>query len=349
MVYHVVAIEVERPLVEVRRAQRTAAVQGHEVAALGIHQQPEGGVGGGIDAEVHAQVGRYLGHGRNGALHLCLGLRARTAGRGQVAEVEGLGGHVVPCDEVLAAQGFRTGRVVVENGVAVGGGVHVDQGAVVLALDAAGARGVDGATEGVVAEFLEVVGQKVVGPHADVEGEVAQSVMVHAASEQTGMSISVVDGVVAEDDMVGDEHHGIVPHGVVGVQALHEDIAVGRHLPFKVDVVEWTEEAQPAGHAGIDVAHETVCEGLQELQGGAVGQDVEVDLFVGERHVAIYVGGSGIAVGGMAVELDSVAVAVEVRLEVHLANPALAEPEIVNHQVDLCLWLVEDRGQIGVA
>ena len=74
MVYQVVAIEIERPFVEVRCAKRSAAVQGHVVAALGIHQQSEGSVGSGVDTEIHAQVRGNLGYSRDGALNLYLGL-----------------------------------------------------------------------------------------------------------------------------------------------------------------------------------------------------------------------------------------------------------------------------------
>ena len=211
----------------------------------------------------------------------------------------------------------------------------------------AGARGIDGATEGVVAEFLEIVGQEVVGPYADVEGEVAQFVMVHAASDDAGMSITVVDDVIVEDDMVGDERHGIVNHGIVGVQALHEEIAIGHHLSLEVDCIEWSEQAELTNNTDVDVAHETFRESLQEIQGGAMWQDVEFDFFVFERDVSLYVGGFSMPVDGMAIQFDEVVI--EVHGEVHLTDTAICELEVINHQVGLCLRLVEDRGDITVA
>ena len=109
---------------------------------------------------------------------------------------------------------------------------------------------------------------------AYVVSQLFQIVVVQGSVYDTYVLACIVDSVITEDDLIGNQPDGVVAESVACVQALDAQTAVGDYLTCEIDAAKRSVESQVSCCPHIDIAHETAAETLQEFSTRVVGADI---------------------------------------------------------------------------
>ena len=145
-------------------------------------------------------------------------------------------------------------------------------------VDKAGAVAVDGAVPVGVDRRVGVIGKEVVGI-GDGEAELGtvESIMLEPPAQFGRMSLAVVDGNVAELDIVRDDVNGDVGCRVIAIHIVDQEAyGIGHDIALEVDGVEIAEQDRLSRHLALDIAGERLHVGLEEGHIGVIGVKLDV-------------------------------------------------------------------------
>ena len=178
--------------------------------------------------------------------------------------------------------------------------------------------------------------------------------VVYSSSDERKVAVlavvvAVVDGVALKLDVVGDGMSAEMVEGVVGAELFHVHLAMRHDVAHEVDVLQVAHDVELAFTPCLHVVHKAAAEVLHELQTCVVGLDAQVYVVALGRHVSVDHGEVFGAVLCRCVDVDLSFLVVVGCLGMKGSQGAVLEDEVLDVEVGVGFWSLEDRLHHGLA
>ena len=201
-------------------------------------------------------------------------------------------------------------------------------------LDKAGAVAIDGAVPIGVDARVGVIAQEVMGiGDGKFKLRPVEGVMLEPTAQLGLMALAVMDGNIAELDIVRDDVNGHVGRRVPAVHIVQEEAyRVGDDITLKVDGVEVAEQPCHARHLTLHIARERRHIGLEERYVGMVGVEHDVERIVGNVDAAVHFALAPVGLVDVAIDQDTLGVIVKVHRYVKVTHERTVIGDILDEQ-----------------
>lgn len=137
------------------------------------------------------------------------------------------------------------------------------------------------------------------------------------------MALAVMDGDVAELDIVGNDVDGHIAGRIVAVHIIEEETyRVGHDIALEVDGVEIAKQYRLARHLALDIAREGFHIGLEKRDIGMVGVKLDIERVVGDIDAAVNKAATAVGLGDVAPDEDAARLVVKLGTDIKVAHQA---------------------------
>ena len=182
---------------------------------------------------------------------------------------------------------------------------------------------------------MDIVALQQIGVYAEVKRQVRQVPVVYTAAEDAHVIVLVVERYVVQQDVIGDQSHGVASQRVGGAQRLDGSLAVNDEQSLKLHGGEGTVQFHLSVGMSADVVEERFGERVQEVDVCTASLDVEVDVVALWRHIAIDDGLCIGAVVGNGVDVDLFQLVVPVDGSSECTHTSVLKGELVDAEVGM--------------
>ena len=197
MVDSIVAKHLECALIEIRGSEHSVTIECNVVAGLLVHQQLQGYVRIAVDKEVQTNVGRDIIRFRL-LLIICY--------------IRGVGNNIVllaPFDKIIRPDRPLIANIVHQYTVLLRRAFYIYYHFTAPALNATVASNISCTIEGIVAECLSIISQKIPRFYIKVIRQVGKVLMVKASGKYAGVAVMVVYYIAIEYYLIRNESHRV--------------------------------------------------------------------------------------------------------------------------------------------
>ena len=246
-------------------------------------------------------------------------------------------------DETLVADGIRTCHVIYEDRTLLRYGIDVDDGLTALAVYAHISRSIYRAVEGVVTKLSDVIPQEVLGLQVEVVAQLGEMLMVNATVYHSNVVVAVIDGIVHQQDVVRDGMSTESVKVIFGAQLLHVHLSAYFHVSHEVDFLQVAHNVHLSVPLCLNIVHKTATEVLHEFHVGSGSLNTEVDIVALRRHITVDVGLSSRSFISSSPDVYLLVFLVVVYEGVEYAHWSVLEGEVLDVQLGVGIWILEDR------
>ena len=177
---------------------------------------------------------------------------------------------------------------------------------------------------------MSVVTQEVFQRDVQVVGETSEVLMPQGSIHDSDIAHTVVNGIVAEHDVVGQQANGVVSQLIDRVERFNLQSSVGHELSHEIDAVERPDETSLAIEACLHVADEAAAESFEKLGAGILGLEPQVDEIPWWRHISLDECMTSVTLVGNGVDVNLFLFLVPFHIGMQVAHASVLKSELLH-------------------